>query len=42
MLVEVDRERQVMLFHFIDVADPDAVRDQLDRFYRRYQRRVFP
>ena len=42
MLVEVDRERQVMLFHFIDASDPDAVRDHLDRFYRRYQRRVFP
>ena len=42
MLVEVDRERQVMLFHFIDASDADAVRDHLDRFYRRYQRRVFP
>ena len=42
MLVEVDRERQVMLFHVIDAHDPDAVRDHLDRFYRRYQRRVFP
>ena len=42
MLVEVDRERQVMLFHFIDASDPDAVRDHLDRFYRRYQRRAFP
>jgi multisubunit Na+/H+ antiporter MnhE subunit len=41
-LVEVDAERQVMLFHFIDASDPDAVRDHLDRFYRRYQRRVFP
>jgi multicomponent Na+:H+ antiporter subunit E len=42
MLVEVDSERQVMLFHVIDASDPDAVRDHLDRFYQRYQRRVFP
>ena len=31
-----------MLFHVIDASDPDAVRAQLDRFYQRYQRRVFP
>jgi multicomponent Na+:H+ antiporter subunit E len=42
MLVEVDAERRAMLFHVIDASDPDAVRDHLDRFYRRYQRRVFP
>jgi multisubunit Na+/H+ antiporter MnhE subunit len=42
MLVEVDPERQAMLFHVIDAHDPDTVRDHLDRFYRRYQRRVFP
>jgi multisubunit Na+/H+ antiporter MnhE subunit len=42
MLVEVDPERQAMLFHVIDAHDPDTVRDHLDRFYQRYQRRVFP
>ena len=42
LLVEVDPARQAMLFHVIDASDPDAVRDQLDRFYQRYQRRVFP
>ena len=42
MLVEVDSDRRAMLFHVIDASDPDAVRDHLDRFYRRYQRRVFP
>jgi multisubunit Na+/H+ antiporter MnhE subunit len=42
MLVEVDPQRQAMLFHVIDAHDPDTVRDHLDRFYRRYQRRVFP
>lgn len=42
MLVEVDSQRQAMLLHVIDASDPDAVRDHLDRFYQRYQRRVFP
>ena len=31
MLVEVNPERQAMLFHVIDAHDPDAVRDHLDR-----------
>lgn len=42
MLVEVDPERQAMLFHVIDAHEPDAVRNHLNRFYQRYQRRVFP
>ena len=42
LLLEVDAERQAMLFHVIDARDPDAVRGQIDRFYQRYQRRVFP
>jgi multicomponent Na+:H+ antiporter subunit E len=42
LLLEVDTERQAMLFHVIDARDPDAVRAQIDRFYHRYQRRVFP
>jgi multisubunit Na+/H+ antiporter MnhE subunit len=42
LLLDVDPERQAMLFHVIDASDPDAVRAQLDRFYQRYQRRVFP
>jgi multisubunit Na+/H+ antiporter MnhE subunit len=42
LLLDVDTERQAMLFHVIDASDPDAVRAHLDRFYQRYQRRVFP
>jgi multicomponent Na+:H+ antiporter subunit E len=42
LLLDVDAERRAMLFHVIDASDPDAVRAQLDRFYQRYQRRVFP
>jgi multicomponent Na+:H+ antiporter subunit E len=41
-LVDVDRERRVMLLHVIDAADPDAVRRRHEHFYERYQRRVFP
>jgi multisubunit Na+/H+ antiporter MnhE subunit len=42
LLLEVDSERQAMLFHVVDARDPDSVRAQIDRFYQRYQRRVFP
>jgi multicomponent Na+:H+ antiporter subunit E len=42
LLVDVDSERQAMVFHVIDAHDPDAVRAQIDHFYQRYQRRVFP
>ena len=42
LLLDVDSERQAMLFHVIDARDPDAVRAQIDHFYQRYQRRVFP
>lgn len=41
-LVDVDWERRTMLLHVIDASDPDAIRAAHDRFYRRYQRRVFP
>ncbi|HEV3498531.1 MAG TPA: Na+/H+ antiporter subunit E [Actinomycetes bacterium] len=42
LLADVDSERQAMVFHVIDAHDPDAVRAQVDHFYQRYQRRVFP
>jgi multisubunit Na+/H+ antiporter MnhE subunit len=42
MLVEVDEQRRMMLFHSIDARDPDAFRAQVDRLYQRWQRRVFP
>ncbi len=41
-LVDVDWERRAMLLHVLDASDPDAVREAHERFYRRYQRRVFP
>lgn len=42
VLVEVDEERDAILLHVIDASDPDAVRERHARFYRRYQKRVFP
>lgn len=42
VLVDVDWERRVMIFHSIDASDPDALRAKLDTIYHRYQRRVFP
>ena len=41
-LVDVDWERRVMLFHALDASDPDAIRAAHERFYRRFQRQVFP
>lgn len=41
-LVDVDRDRGVMLFHVLDASDPDAVRARMADFYDRYQRKVFP
>ena len=42
VLIDIDRSRRLMLIHFIDASDPDALRARLDRFYERYQRPVFP
>lgn len=42
LLLEVDQARRVMLFHVVDATDPDAVRAQIEDFYQRHQRRVFP
>jgi multicomponent K+:H+ antiporter subunit E/multicomponent Na+:H+ antiporter subunit E len=42
VLVDIDWERRDLLFHVIDASDPDALRARQQRFYDRYQRRVFP
>lgn len=42
VLIDVDWERQVMLFHFIDATEPDELRKKIQDFYRNYQRPVFP
>ena len=40
--VDVDRGREVALIHVVDARDPEAVREQYQDFYRRYQSKVFP
>ncbi|MDI3340675.1 MAG: Na+/H+ antiporter subunit E [Sphaerobacter sp.] len=42
VLVDVDWERQLMLFRVLDASDPDATRAEIDRLYERFQRAVFP
>jgi multicomponent K+:H+ antiporter subunit E/multicomponent Na+:H+ antiporter subunit E len=42
VLVDVDWVRRDLVVHVIDASDPDGVRQRLQRFYDRYQRRVFP
>jgi multisubunit Na+/H+ antiporter MnhE subunit len=41
-LVDVDEADRSMLMHVIDASNPDAVREEYEVFYRRYQRHVFP
>lgn len=40
--VDFDWSKRIMLVHFLDASDPEAIRAEQLRFYRRYQRRVFP
>lgn len=40
LLVEANDE--LMLFHVMDAADPDAFRREREELYQRYQRKVFP
>ena len=42
VLIDLDWERRDLVLHVIDASDPDGVRDRLQHFYDRYQRRVFP
>ncbi len=41
-LVDIDDDQRVMLLHVIDASDPDAVREEHQVFYQRFQRHVFP
>ncbi len=42
VVLDVDWEAGDMLFHIMDASDPDAFRAHMQRFYDRYQRRVYP
>lgn len=42
LYVDTDEVQGTMLIHVLDASDPDEVRDRFQRFYDRYQRKVFP
>ncbi|MGI9252635.1 MAG: Na+/H+ antiporter subunit E, partial [Thermomicrobiales bacterium] len=42
VLVDLDDERQEMIVHAIDASNPDQIIDDLQTFYERRQRKVFP
>lgn len=42
VLIDVDWEQSVMLFHFIDAMEPEKIRQKFQNFYERYQRPIFP
>jgi multisubunit Na+/H+ antiporter MnhE subunit len=42
VVIDVDEARRRVRLHVINAADPTAVRTASRRFYRRYQRAVFP
>lgn len=42
VLIDIDWDDRALYFHLIDASDPDAVRNQSQRIYERYQRHVFP
>lgn len=42
VLIDVDWERRVILFHFIDASEPDRLREKIQKSYDRYQRPIFP
>ena len=42
VLIDVEPERDVMIFHVFDASDPQAFVANLEHIYERYQRKVFP
>ena len=42
VLLDIDMERREMVIHAIDAADPERVVAELQEFYLRHQRAVFP
>jgi len=42
VVIDVDWAQRLMFIHFIDVSDPEQLRQKMQMFYERYQRPVFP
>ncbi|MDQ2684070.1 MAG: Na+/H+ antiporter subunit E [Chloroflexota bacterium] len=42
VLVDIDSEAETWTIHALDAKNPDTVREDVDRFYERFQRPVWP
>ncbi len=42
VLVDIDPEARIWTIHALQAEDPDAVREDVERFYERFQRPVWP
>ena len=42
VFIDIQPERETMIFHVFDASDPDAFRANTEHLYERYQRKVFP
>lgn len=42
VVIDVDWESRIMWIHFVDVTDPEELRQKMQIFYERYQRQIFP
>lgn len=42
VLIDIDPEDQTWMIHVIDASDPDAVVEEVQEFYERRQRPVWP
>ncbi len=42
VVIDIDWDAGDMIFHVMDASDPEAFRAHMQRFYDRYQRRVYP
>ena len=41
-LIDADPEEEVLTLSSIDASDPESIREDLDRFHARFQRRIVP
>ncbi len=42
VLLDIDWEHRLMRFHYINSSDPVKLRQNMQTFYQKYQRKVFP
>jgi multisubunit Na+/H+ antiporter MnhE subunit len=42
VLIDIDPEERTWTIHALDVSDPEAVRENAERLYQRFQRPIWP